>query len=78
MVRPKQRKRDMGVDTWSVRSLYRAGSFTVAARKLARCKLYLVGLQEVRWDREGRVRSGDYNFFYGKGSKNHQLEQVSL
>jgi len=30
-------------------------------------------LQEVRWDREGTVRVGDYNFFYGKGNENHQL-----
>jgi hypothetical protein len=32
-----------------------------------------VGLQEVKWGREGIVRAGDYNFFYGKGSENHQL-----
>jgi len=40
---------------------------------LARYKLDLVGVQEVRWDREGTVRAGDYNFFYGKGNENHQL-----
>ena len=27
---------------------------------------------EVRWDKGGRVRAGDCNFFYGKGNKNHQ------
>ena len=32
-----------------------------------------MGVQEVRWDREGTVRAGDYNFFYGKGNENHQL-----
>jgi hypothetical protein len=39
---------------------------------LARCKLdlVLVGVQEVRWDREGTVRAGDYNFSYGKGNEN--------
>ena len=30
-------------------------------------------MQEVRWDKGGTVRAGDYNFFYGKGSENHQL-----
>ena len=30
--------------------LYRAGSLTAAARELARYKLDLVGVQEVRWD----------------------------
>jgi len=32
-----------------------------------------VGVQEVRWDREGTVRAVDYNFFYGKGNENYQL-----
>jgi len=32
-----------------------------------------VGVQEVRWDKERTVRAEDYNFFYGKGNKNHQL-----
>ena len=32
-----------------------------------------MGVQEVRWDKEGTVRAGDYNFFYGKGNENHQL-----
>ena len=58
----------------NVRSLYRAGSFTAAAREFARYKLDLVGVQEVRWNRGGTVRAGDYNFFYGKGNENHQLE----
>ena len=49
------------------------GSPTAAARELARHKLDLVGVQEVRWDKVGTVRAGDYNFFYGKGNENHQL-----
>ena len=53
-----------------MRSPYRAGSFKGAARELARYKL---GVQEVRWDKEGTVRAVDYNFFYGKGNENHQL-----
>jgi len=40
---------------------------------LARYKLDLVGVQEVRWDREGTVGAGDYNFFFRKGNENHQL-----
>ena len=32
-----------------------------------------MGVQEVRWDKGGTVRAGDYNFFYGKGNENHQL-----
>jgi hypothetical protein len=32
-----------------------------------------VGLQEVRWEKGGTVRTGDNNFLQGKGCKNHQL-----
>jgi len=32
-----------------------------------------VAVQEVKWDKEGMVRAGDYNFFYGKGNENYQL-----
>jgi exonuclease III len=63
----------MRFDTWNVRSLYRAGSFTAAARELARYKLDLVGVQGVKWDTEGTVRAGDHTFVYGKGNENHQL-----
>ena len=66
--RRKQRKRDMRCGTWNVRSLYRVGSLTAAARELARYKLDLVGVQEVRWDNGSTVRTGDYNFFYIKGN----------
>jgi len=30
-------------------------------------------VQEVRWDKGGTVRAGDYIFFYKKGNKSHQL-----
>jgi hypothetical protein len=41
-------KRNIKFGTWNVRSLYRAGSLTAAARKLARYKLDLAGVQEVK------------------------------
>ena len=56
-----------------LRSLCRAGSLTAEARELARYKLDLGGLQEVRLDKRGTVRAGDYDFFYGKGNENQQL-----
>jgi len=58
----------MRFGTCNVKSLYRVGSLMAAARELARYKLDLVGVQEVRWDREGVTRTGNYNFFYRKGN----------
>ena len=66
MVQPKQWKRDMSFDTWNVRSLYRSGSLTTAAGELAKYKLDLVDVLEVRWDKGDTVRTGDYIFFYMK------------
>jgi len=42
------------------------GSLSAAARELAGYKLNLVGVQEVRWDKEGMVKARDYNFFLWK------------
>ena len=36
-----------------------------AARELARYKLDLVGVQEVRWEKEGTVKAGDYSVSVG-------------
>ena len=44
-----------------------------AARELPRYTLDLVGVQEVRWEKEGTVEAGDYSFFYAKGNENHHL-----
>jgi hypothetical protein len=49
-----------------------------AARKLARYKLDLVGMQEVRWEKEGTVKAGDYSIFYGKEMKIISWEQSFL
>jgi hypothetical protein len=57
-----KRNRDILLGTWNVRSLCRAGSIMAAASELAGHRLDLVGVQEVRWDKEGTVKVGDYSF----------------
>jgi exonuclease III len=64
---------DMRFGTWNVSSLYRAGSLMTVSRELARYKLDLVGVQEVRWEGSGTEPAGEYTFFYGKGNENHDL-----
>ena len=61
-----QQEKGLFLGTWNVRRLYRAGSIRAAARELARYKLHLVGVQEVRWDKGGTVRAGNYIFFLWK------------
>jgi endonuclease/exonuclease/phosphatase family metal-dependent hydrolase len=71
--RPKLWNVDVRFGTWNVRSLYRAGSLKTASRELARYKLDLVGVQEVRWEGDGTEPAGGYTFFYRKGNENHEL-----
>jgi hypothetical protein len=66
---------DMRFGTWNVRSMYvyRAGSLRAVMKEISKYKLYLVGVQEVRWDRGGTEPEGEYIFFCGKGNENHEL-----
>jgi exonuclease III len=63
---------------WNVRSLYRAGSLMTVLRELSRCKIDLVGVQEVRWEGNGKEPSREYTFFYRKENDKHELGTVVL
>jgi hypothetical protein len=63
---------DMSFGLWNVRSLYRVGSLLTVSRELARYKLDLVGVQEVRCEGSGTEPAGEYIFLYGKGNENHE------
>jgi hypothetical protein len=58
---------------WNVRNLYGADSLMTVSRELARYKLDLVEVQEVRLDRGGTEPAGEYTFIYAKGNENHEL-----
>jgi hypothetical protein len=45
--------------TWSARGLYGSGSLKTVSRELAKYKLDLVGVQEVRWDKGGTEPADD-------------------
>jgi hypothetical protein len=45
----------------------------VSCKGKIKCKLDLVGVQEVRWDRDSTKPAGEHTFFYGKGNVNHEL-----
>jgi hypothetical protein len=46
-----------------------ASCLVTAARKSGRYALDLVDVQEVRWDKGGKVRAGDYIFSLEKETK---------
>jgi hypothetical protein len=50
-------------DTRNVRSLYRAGSLMTVVKDIAKCKLDLVEVQEVRCDKGGIKPAGEYIYF---------------
>jgi len=41
--------------------------------KLTRYESDLVGVQEVKWDKVGMLREGDYNFFLWKGKQKSSI-----
>jgi hypothetical protein len=61
------------IDTWEVKSLYRAGSLLTVATEIAKYKFDSVGIQKVRWNRGGTEPASEYTFFYGKGNGNLEL-----
>jgi exonuclease III len=61
---------EKGYEIWQ---MYRSGSFTTVVMELARYKLDLVGVQEVRWDKAETVRAGDYTLVCRKGNENQLL-----
>jgi hypothetical protein len=42
--RPKRKKMDVRFGTWSIRTMYRAGSLRTVAEKISKYKLDLVGV----------------------------------
>ena len=73
--RNEQRKTETGFGTWNVRDLCRSGSLEskTVARRLARGRLDLLGVQEIRSNKRDTERAEDLTFFCAKGNENHQL-----
>jgi exonuclease III len=54
----------MKFGTWNVRSLCMEGLLKTVASELAKYKLDIVAVQEVRWVEGGWLSADDYTLFY--------------
>jgi hypothetical protein len=63
----------LSLGKWNARCLYRTGSLITVAKEVAKYKLEIEGVQEVRWGRDGTEPEGNYKRFYRNGNKNHDL-----
>jgi hypothetical protein len=63
---PTLRKLDMRFGMRKVGSLYRACSFMKVVNEIWKCKLYLVQVQQCRWNRGDTQSAGEYIFFLRK------------
>jgi hypothetical protein len=50
----------MRLGTSNVNNLYRIGSLKTVVRELGKCKLDLLGVQEVRWEKGGTERAVEW------------------
>jgi hypothetical protein len=62
---------NMRFGTWNVLVVCRSGSLRTETRELLKCKLDLLGVQEVRWEEGVMEPTDSYAFFYGNG--NHHI-----
>jgi exonuclease III len=54
-------------------NLCSSGSLKTVAKQLAKYKLDLLGVQEVKLDKGGIETAEDYTFFYGNGNADHHI-----
>ena len=63
----------MGFGTWHAKSLYRTRALGLVTSDIDKCRMDLVGVQDVRWEGSGNLEPGNYTLLYGEGNANHQL-----
>jgi hypothetical protein len=63
----------MRFELWNVGGLNRAGSLMTVSRELSNYKLFLVGVQEVRWEGDDTEPAGDFSTKRGMRIMNYIL-----
>ncbi|XP_055382796.1 uncharacterized protein LOC129612958 [Condylostylus longicornis] len=60
--RPKDN--DLKIATWNVRTMLQIGKMQEVANEMAKYKIDLMALQEIRWANKGKIEKPQYTLFY--------------
>jgi hypothetical protein len=57
------------IGTWNVRTLNRGGKLENLKIEMQKNEVAILGVSELRWKRQGEIRSGDYTVYYSGGER---------
>jgi hypothetical protein len=52
------------IGTWNIKTLLKPGKIQELAEKLAKTRLEIVALQEIRWSGNGVIKKKDFSLYY--------------
>ena len=52
------------VGTWNIKTLLKLGKMRELAEELAKTRLEIVAIQEIRWSGEGIIKKKDFSLYY--------------
>jgi len=65
----KKENHSYKIGTWSVRTLNRGGKLENLEKEMQNNEVSVLGVNEVRWKKQGDIRSGDYTVYYTEGDR---------
>jgi len=65
---------EIKIGTWNIRTLYKPGALRNINSEIAKYKLHIVALQEIRWLGNGNVQAKNATVFYS-GTKSNRHEK---
>lgn len=69
----RKRKNDIRIGSWNVRTLFRAGALKTLTDELARYKMDVTAVQEMRWLGSGHQRHREYDLYYSCHASDHMF-----
>ena len=63
------KSKSINIATWNVRTMWRKGKLDNIKKEMERLNISVLGLNEVRWERADRIKSGKHSIIYSGGDK---------